>query len=221
MKNLLKILLGGLFLCSFYSVNAVAKDVNVAFFLEWATPNQEAKVKKTYDDAMGVNINWTNFATGVEMTEAMLSGDIDISYSQGMTPFVNAVNAKAPIKIVDVAVEYGMGGTGCVVSNASGITKANASELEGQKVAVPLNTMADYAMRMISAHLGTLFAVSIYFWQDFKNYLIFGPLEFFKKKKTFNFKLFLNLVCSSIPIIILGAFLKLQNINYCLTCNNN
>ena len=67
---------------------------------------------------------------------------------------------------------------------------------------------------MISAHLGTLFAVSIYFWQDFKNYLIFGPLEFFKKKKTFNFKLFLNLVCSSIPIIILGAFLKLQNINY-------
>ena len=33
------------------------------------------------------------------MTEAMLSGDIDISYSQGMTPFVNAVNAKAPIKL--------------------------------------------------------------------------------------------------------------------------
>jgi len=154
MKNLLKMLLSGLFLCSFYSVSAVAKDVNVAFFLEWATPNQEAKVKKAYDDAMGVNVNWTNFATGVEMTEAMLSGDIDISYSQGMTPFVNAVNAKAPIKIVDVAVEYGMGGTGCVVSNASGITKANASELEGQKVAVPLNTMADYAMRMIAAHLG-------------------------------------------------------------------
>jgi len=154
MKYLLKMLLSALFLCSFYSVSAVAKDVNVAFFLEWATPNQEAKVKKAYDDAMGVNVNWTNFATGVEMTEAMLSGDIDISYSQGMTPFVNAVNAKAPIKIVDVAVEYGMGGTGCVVSNASGITSANASELEGQKVAVPLNTMADYAMRMIAAHLG-------------------------------------------------------------------
>ena len=67
---------------------------------------------------------------------------------------------------------------------------------------------------MIAAHLGTLFAVTIYFWQDFKNYLIFGPLEFFKKKKTFNFNLFLNLVCSSIPIMIFGAFLKLQNINY-------
>ena len=129
-------------------------DVNAAFFLEWATPNQEAKVKKLYDEAMGVKVNWTNFATGVEMTEAMLSGDIDISYSQGMTPFVNAVNAKAPIKIVDVAVEYGMGGTGCVVSNSAGISKSNADDLEGQKVAVPLNTMADYAFRMIMSHLG-------------------------------------------------------------------
>ena len=100
---------------SFSTIVKAADEVNVAFFLEWATPNQEAKVKKMYDEAMGVKVNWTNFATGVEMTEAMLSGDIDISYSQGMTPFVNAVNAKAPIKIVDVAVEYGMGGTGCVV----------------------------------------------------------------------------------------------------------
>jgi taurine transport system substrate-binding protein len=138
----------------FSQITKAADEVNVAFFLEWATPNQEAKVKKVYDEAMGVKINWTNFATGVEMTEAMLSGDIDISYSQGMTPFVNAVNAKAPIKIVDVAVEYGMGGTGCVVSNSSGISKANAADLEGQKVAVPLNTMADYAFRMIMSHLG-------------------------------------------------------------------
>ena len=52
------------------------------------------------------------------MTEAMLSGDIDISYSQGLTPFVNAVNAKAPIKLVDIAVTYGMGNTTCIVSNA-------------------------------------------------------------------------------------------------------
>ena len=134
--------------------NSAANQVRVAFFLEWATPNQEAKVKKLYDDALGIPVKWTNFATGVEMTEAMLSGDIDISYSQGMTPFVNAVNAKAPIKLVDVAVEYGMGGTGCVVSNTSGISKANVKELEGKKVAVPLNTMADYAMRMIAKHLG-------------------------------------------------------------------
>ena len=157
MKSLKKIFTGASLIAGIFSLSSIAQaadEVNVAFFLEWATPNQEAKVKKAYDEAMGVKINWTNFATGVEMTEAMLSGDIDISYSQGMTPFVNAVNAKAPIKIVDVAVEYGMGGTGCVVANSSGITKASAKDLEGQKVAVPLNTMADYAFRMIMSHLG-------------------------------------------------------------------
>ena len=135
--------------------NAAANEVRVAFFLEWATPNQEAKVKKTFDKALGVPVKWTNFATGGEMTEAMLSGDIDISYSQGLTPFVNAVNAKAPIILVDIAVLYGMGGTTCVVSNASGITKRNASDLEGKKVAVPLGTMADYVfketMRVVGA----------------------------------------------------------------------
>ena len=134
---------------------AAAKEVRIAFFLEWATPNQEDKVKKAFDRAFGVPVKWTNFATGGEMTEAMLSGAIDISYSQGLTPFVNAVNAKAPIILVDIAVLYGMGGTTCIVSKASGITKANASDLEGKKVAVPLGTMADYVfketMRVVGA----------------------------------------------------------------------
>ena len=74
------------------------------------------------------------------MTDAMLAGDIDISYSQGLVPFINAVKSNAPLKLVDIAMEYGMGGTTCVTSNASGITKANATELEGKKVAVPRGT---------------------------------------------------------------------------------
>jgi len=49
-----------------------ADSVNVAFFLEWATPNQIARVDKVYDEAMGVDVNWTNFLTSVQMTEAML-----------------------------------------------------------------------------------------------------------------------------------------------------
>ena len=48
-----------------------------------------------------------------------------------------------------------MGGTTCVTSNASGITKANATELEGKKVAVPLGTMAEYvfdeSMKVVGA----------------------------------------------------------------------
>ena len=157
MKKIINFILGA-FLALNLSASvayAAAKEVRIAFFLEWATPNQEDKVKKAFDRAFGVPVKWTNFATGGEMTEAMLSGAIDISYSQGLTPFVNAVNAKAPIILVDIAVLYGMGGTTCIVSNASGITKANASDLEGKKVAVPLGTMADYVfketMRVVGA----------------------------------------------------------------------
>jgi taurine transport system substrate-binding protein len=157
MKKIISVILGAFIALNFSLsvVNAAAKEVRIAFFLEWATPNQEDKVKKAFDKAFGIPVKWTNFATGGEMTEAMLSGDIDISYSQGLTPFVNAVNAKAPIILVDIAVLYGMGGTTCVVSNSSRITKANASDLEGRKVAVPLGTMADYVfketMRVVGA----------------------------------------------------------------------
>ncbi len=128
-------------------------DVNVAYFLEWATPNQVAKVEKAYDEALGETVIWTNFGNGGAMTEAMLAGDIDISYSQGLTPFANAVNANAPIRMVGIAVAYGAADD-CVVRNDAGITKANASELEGKSVAVPLNTMADFGFRMTMQSLG-------------------------------------------------------------------
>ena len=161
MKKIISALFGALLVFSLNTsvANAAAKEVRIAFFLEWATPNQEDKVKKAFDKAMGVPVKWTNFATGGEMTEAMLSGDIDISYSQGLTPFVNAVNAKAPIKLVDIAVVYGMGGTTCVAKK--GINKGNAAvKLDGQKVAVPLGTMADYVfketMRVVKADISKM-----------------------------------------------------------------
>ncbi len=162
MKKIITMILGSLVALSL-SMSAAfsaAKEVRVAFFLEWPTPNQEDKVKKTFDDALGVPVKWTNFSNGGAMTDAMLAGDIDISYSQGLVPFINAVKSNAPLKLVDVAMEYGMGGTTCVTSKASGITKANASELEGKKVAVPLGTMAEYvfdeSMKVVGADKGKM-----------------------------------------------------------------
>ena len=157
MKKIISFILASIvaFSLSISVANSAANEVRVAFFLEWPTPNQEDKVKKLFDKALGVPVKWTNFANGGAMTDAMLAGDIDISYSQGLVPFINAVKSKAPLKLVDIAMEYGMGGTTCVTSNASGITKANASQLEGQKVAVPLGTMAEYvfieSMKVVEA----------------------------------------------------------------------
>ena len=157
MKKIISFILGSIFALnlSISVANSAANEVRVAFFLEWPTPNQEDKVKGMYEKALGVPVKWTNFSNGGAMTDAMLAGDIDISYSQGLVPFINAVKSNAPIKLVDIAMEYGMGGTTCVTSNASGITKANATELEGKKVAVPLGTMAEYvfdeSMKVVGA----------------------------------------------------------------------
>ena len=157
MKKILSFILGSIFALnlSISVANSAANEVRVAYFLEWPTPNQEDKVKGIYEKALGVPVKWTNFSNGGAMTDAMLAGDIDISYSQGLVPFINAVKSNAPLKLVDIAMEYGMGGTTCVTSNASGITKANASELEGKKVAVPLGTMAEYvfteSMKIVGA----------------------------------------------------------------------
>jgi len=157
MKKIISFILGSIVALnlSISVANSAANEVRVAFFLEWPTPNQEDKVKKMFDKALGVPVKWTNFTNGGAMTDAMLAGDIDISYSQGLVPFINAVKSKAPLKLVDIAMEYGMGGTTCVTSNASGITKANATELEGKKVAVPLGTMAEYvfdeSMKVVGA----------------------------------------------------------------------
>ena len=98
MKKIISLLLGSILALalSMSAAFSAANEVRVAFFLEWATPNQEDKVKKTFDKALGVPVKWTNFATGGEMTEAMLSGDIDISYSQGLTPFVNCLLYTSP-----------------------------------------------------------------------------------------------------------------------------
>jgi len=129
-----------------------AEEVNVAFFLQWPTPNLVAKVNGDYEKAMGVDVNWTDFTTGTAMTEAMLSGDIDISYSQGLAPFVTAIQQGAPLKMVGIAVVYEA--NDCFVRKDLGIDSSNISELEGKTVAVPLNTMADYAFRRYMDYYG-------------------------------------------------------------------
>jgi len=129
------------------------EEVTVAYFLGWATPNQMAQVEEIFDDAMGVKVNWVSFDTGVEMSTAMQAGDVDIAYSQGATPFALAVSSGVPIKMVGMAMAY-VSNNDCIVANGTGISKANAAELEGATVAIPVGTMADYEFRLSMQYLG-------------------------------------------------------------------
>jgi len=144
MKLLQKATLLVAMLAFLFSTAFAQDEITVAYFLEWPTPNQKAQLEKIYDDAMGVKVNWIAFDTGVEMTAAMLSGHVDIAFSQGSTPFTLAVSTGIPLKIVGIAIDY-IENDNCVPSASSGINKDNAARtLNGATVAVPIGTVAHY-----------------------------------------------------------------------------
>lgn len=128
-------------------------EITVAYFLEWPMPFQFAKVNGTYEEEMGVSINWVAFDTGTAMSAAMASGDVQLAVSQGVPPFVVATSAGQDLQIVDVAVSYAENDN-CVVADALGIDKSNAMELEGKRVAVPIGTAAHYGFLKQMEHFG-------------------------------------------------------------------
>ncbi len=129
------------------------EEITVAYFLEWPTANQVAQVEQWYDKAMGVKVNWRAFNSGVAMAEAMVAGEVQISYSMGGIPFMVAVSQGAPLKTVGVALSYA-DNDNCVVHNKAAIDRANAQALEGKKVAVPFGTVTHYKLLRTLEHLG-------------------------------------------------------------------
>ncbi|MEL7027220.1 MAG: ABC transporter substrate-binding protein [Pseudomonadota bacterium] len=129
------------------------EEITVAYFLEWPTPNQFAQTNAIYEEELGVKVNWVSFDAGTAMSAAMASGDVHISFSQGVTPFLVATAAGQDLQIVDVAVTYS-DNDNCVVRSELEITADNAAELEGKEVAVPLGTMAHSGFLTQMAHFG-------------------------------------------------------------------
>ncbi|PLS22324.1 taurine ABC transporter substrate-binding protein [Neptunicoccus cionae] len=129
-------------------------ELVVAYFLEWPTPNQYAQHNKIYSEKMGIPVKWVAFDAGTAMSAAMASGDVHISFSQGVTPFLVATAAGQDLQAVDIAVSYSENDN-CVVRSELEITKENAAEeLKGKKVAVPLGTAAHSGFLAQMAYLG-------------------------------------------------------------------
>lgn len=128
-------------------------EITVGYFTEWPMPFQFAKVNGTYDEALGMKVNWRAFGSGTEMSAAMASGDVQLSVSQGVPPFVVAASGGQDLQIVDVAVSYAENDN-CVVASKLEIDKMSAGELAGKKVAVPLGTAAHYGFLKQMSHFG-------------------------------------------------------------------
>jgi taurine transport system substrate-binding protein len=153
MKGLYK-KIGATIVGAIATVNVMALDeLNVAYFEEWPMPFEYAKQIGAYEEALGIPINWSAFGSGVAMSDAMGSGSIDISVSQGVPPFIVAVSTDQEFQILDVAVSYA-DNDNCVVASALEIDASNASELAGLKVSVPIGTAAHYGFLKQMDHFG-------------------------------------------------------------------
>lgn len=128
-------------------------ELTVAYFLEWPTPNQYAQHNKLYEEALGMKVNWVSFDAGTAMSAAMASGDVQISFSQGVTPFLVATAAGQDLQAVDIAVGYS-DNDNCVVRSELEIDASNAKELEGKEVGVPLGTAAHSGFLAQMKHFG-------------------------------------------------------------------
>ncbi len=129
-------------------------ELNVAYFAEWPTPNQIGQADGSFGDAVGVPVNWLPFDSGNAMSEAMEAGEVDIAYSQGLTPFANAVNNGADLKMVGVAVSYAEADN-CVAQGSLGVTRDNAAEtLSGATVMTPIGNVTHYKMLSMMEFLG-------------------------------------------------------------------
>lgn len=133
--------------------DAHLEEITVAYFLEWPMPMLAAKHAGTYAETLGVSVNWVSFDTGTAMSAAMASGDVQLSVSQGVPPFVIAASAGQDIQVVDVAVSYSENDN-CVAGQPLGVTKDNATDLNGTTVAVPLGTAAHYGFLRQVDHFG-------------------------------------------------------------------
>lgn len=128
-------------------------ELTVAYFLEWPTPNQFAQANKIYEKELGIKVNWVSFDAGTAMSAAMASGDVDISFSQGVTPFLVATAAGQDLQVIDVAVSYS-DNDNCVVRSELEIDKTNVADLKGKRVAVPLGTAAHSGFLAQMKHFG-------------------------------------------------------------------
>ncbi|MEZ5652275.1 MAG: ABC transporter substrate-binding protein [Burkholderiaceae bacterium] len=153
MKNWIRAALAGVTIALSAPGVSAQDEITVAYFLEWPMPFLAAKADGSYDKALGTKVNWRSFDTGTAMSAAMAAGDVQISVSQGLPPFVVATSAGQDLQIIDIAVSYS-DNDNCVVRTDLEIDKNNASELAGKKVAVPLGTAAHYGFLRQMAHFG-------------------------------------------------------------------
>jgi len=127
-------------------------EISVGYFLQWPTPAQFSQVKKTFDSALGLSVSWVPFTSGNEMNAAMAENRLQFAYAHGHVPFLVGVTQGLDLTMVGIAMGY-PDNDNCILSDDAGITRDNASLLEGKKVAVQVGSVSHYRLLKLLDHL--------------------------------------------------------------------
>jgi len=133
----------------------IIDNVNVGYFAGWPLPPQIGQTDGSFAAAMGAEeITWIPFPDGGAMADAMISEDVDIAYSIGLTPFAVKATNGAPISMIGVAVGYA-DADNCIVSGDLGYTRENAAEtLAGATILTPIGNVTHYKLLSTLDFLG-------------------------------------------------------------------
>jgi len=151
-KNLVLVMASLLLaVCIGVSSAMAASEIIVAYFPGWPGTFEVGWAKEMFEKEMGVKIKWREFDTGAQMTAAMASGDVAISYAIGSIPFTSAVTQGMPLKMVAISESYSEA-ENLVVRGDRGIAKPQ--DLVGKKVATPFGTTSHYRLMGILQMFG-------------------------------------------------------------------
>ena len=138
-----KILL--IFIFFFYSFNVNANSISIGYSSYWPKPFNIENINKKYDKK-GLKVKWKSFDTGTDMSVALMTGDIDVAYSQGIIPFVNATSKGLPLTTIGIAVSY-TNYNNCFLKTNSKINKKNIKDKDKIKISVPFNTLIYFQLQ--------------------------------------------------------------------------
>ena len=127
--------------------------INIGYFLQVPTPAMFAQDKMSFDRALGIDINWVRFDSGIDMNQAMAAGELQIAYAQGLVPFLVGVSGGLDLTMVGIALENAESDN-CIVRGGAGIARANAGDLAGRKVAVRTGSLSHFRLLGVLKHLG-------------------------------------------------------------------
>ena len=146
-------LLAGLHALAAVAAGHRPSEISVGYTPQWPTPAQFAQIKKTFDYALGMKVNWVAYASGEAMNAALADGRLQIGYSQGQVPFIVGVSQGLELTMVGVAVNY-PNNDNCIVRDGTGISRDDPATLVGKKVAVQSGSLSHYRLLRMLQHLG-------------------------------------------------------------------